>query len=163
MMNKSVTLSLTSSQCVTLGSWFSTIILLFLLFSHSLFANNFVSTKSNKINMRTGPGFHYPVKWIYTCKNLPLKVIEEFESWKKVCDIDEDCGWIKGNLLSDKRYAILKEDTYGYQKQSVDSKITMKIDKFVVIEIKKCSEKWCLLSSSKRKAWVQKKHIYGVD
>lgn len=90
-------------------------------------------------------------------------MIEEFESWKKVCDIHEDCGWIKGNLLSDKRYAIVKEDTYGYQKQSVDSKITMKIDKFVVIEIKKCSEKWCLLSSSKRKAWVQKESIWGVD
>ncbi len=163
MMNKSVTLSLTLSQRVTLGSWFSTIILLFLLFSHSLFANNFVSTKSNKINMRTGPGFHYPVKWIYTCKNLPLKVIEEFESWKKVCDIDEDCGWIKGNLLSDKRYAIVKEDTYGYQKQSVDSKITIKIDKFVVMKIEKCNEEWCFLSTPKRKAWVQKKHIYGVD
>lgn len=113
--------------------------------------------------MRTGPGFHYPVKWIYTCKNLPLKVIEEFESWKKVCDIDEDCGWIKGNLLSDKRYAIVKEDTYGYQKQSVDSKITMKIDKFVVMKIEKCNEEWCFLSTPKRKAWVQKKHIYGVD
>ncbi|MFP3033152.1 MAG: SH3 domain-containing protein, partial [Wolbachia sp.] len=116
-----------------------------------------------KINMRTGPGFHYPVKWIYTCKNLPLKVIEEFESWKKVCDAHEDCGWIKGNLLSDKRYAIVKEDTYGYQKQSVDSKITMKIDKFVVMKIEKCNEEWCFLSTPKRKAWVQKKHIYGVD
>lgn len=113
--------------------------------------------------MRTGPGFHYPVKWIYTCKNLPMKVIEEFESWKKVCDVHEDCGWIKGNLLSDKHHAMIKEDTYGYQKQSVDSKITMKIDKFVVMKIEKCNEEWCFLSTPKRKAWVQKKHIYGVD
>ncbi|WP_224721401.1 SH3 domain-containing protein [Candidatus Wolbachia massiliensis] len=139
------------------------IILLFSLFSLSLSADNFVSIKSNKINMRTGPGFHYPVKWIYICKNLPLKVIEEFENWKKVCDIYEDCGWVKSSLLSDKRYVVVKEDTYGYQKQSTDSKLIMKIDKFVVMRIEKCNAKWCLLSSSKRKAWVQKKHIYGAD
>ncbi|MDG7055103.1 MAG: hypothetical protein LJD31_00915 [Wolbachia endosymbiont of Menacanthus eurysternus] len=162
MMNK----PLASSQCVTLGSWFrnrSTIILLFLLFSPNLFASNFVSIKSNKVNMRTGPGFHYPVTWIYTCKDLPLKVTEEFENWKKVCDIKEDCGWIKSNLLSNRRYAMIKEDTYGYQKQNMDSKITMKIDEYVIMRIEKCNEKWCLLSSSKRKAWVQKKYIYGVD
>lgn len=135
----------------------------FLLFSFSLLASDFISIKSNKVNMRTGPGFQYPIIWIYTCKNLPLKVIEEFENWKKVCDINEDCGWIKSNLLSSKRYVMIKKDTYGYQKQSTDSKITIKIDESVIMEIKKCSEKWCLLSSSKHKAWVQKKFIWGVD
>ncbi|WP_218939314.1 SH3 domain-containing protein [Wolbachia endosymbiont of Atemnus politus] len=164
-MNKFVT-PLTSSQCMILGSRLInkfTIILLFLLFCPSSFANNFLSIKSNRVNMRTGPGFHYPVKWIYTCKNLPLKVTEEFENWKKVCDINEDCGWIKSNLLSSKHYVMIKEDTYGYQKQSTDSKIIMKIDKSVIMGIERCSEKWCLLSSTKRKAWVQKEHIYGVD
>ncbi|MDM8335457.1 SH3 domain-containing protein [Wolbachia pipientis] len=141
----------------------SIIILLFSLFSLSLFAKDFVSTKSNKVNMRTGPGFHYPVKWIYMCRSLPLKVIEEFEDWKKVCDINEDCGWIKSNLLSDQRYAMMKEDAYGYQKRSVDSKITMKIDKFVMMRIEKCNKEWCFLSTPKRKAWVQRKHLYGVD
>ncbi|KLT23416.1 bacterial SH3 domain containing protein [Wolbachia endosymbiont of Armadillidium vulgare str. wVulC] len=57
---------------------------MFLLFSSSLLASDFISIKSNKVNMRTGPGFQYPVKWIYTCKNLPLKAIEEFENWKFV-------------------------------------------------------------------------------
>lgn len=113
--------------------------------------------------MRTGPGFHYPVKWVYTHKNLPLKVMEEFETWKKVCDIDEDCGWIKNNLLSNKRYVMIKEDTLGYKKQNFDSKIIIKIDKLVIMKVEKCDKEWCLLSSSKCKAWVQKEHIYGVD
>ncbi|MGL9731234.1 MAG: hypothetical protein ACR5KX_00045 [Wolbachia sp.] len=42
-------------------------------------------------------------------------MIEEFENWKKVCDIKEDCGWIKSNLLNNRCYAMIKEDTYGYQ------------------------------------------------
>ncbi|MDD9331180.1 MAG: SH3 domain-containing protein [Wolbachia sp.] len=142
------------------------IVLLLSLFSFSLYASNvpyFVSIKSNKVNMRTGPGFHYHVKWIYICKNFPLKVIEEFESWKKVCDMDEDYGWIKGNLLNSKRYAVIKEDTFGYKKQSIDSKFSMKIDKSVIMRIEKCSKRLCFLSASKCKALVQKKFIWGVD
>jgi hypothetical protein len=37
---------------------------------------------------------------------------------KKFCDTDEDCGWIKDNLLSGQSYAMIKEDTYGYKKQT---------------------------------------------
>ncbi|VVC39043.1 Phospho-N-acetylmuramoyl-pentapeptide transferase, conserved site,Phospho-N-acetylmuramoyl-, partial [Cinara cedri] len=101
--------------------------------------------------MRTGPGVHYPIKWVYIRKNFPLRVIEEFENWKKVCDIGEDCGWIKGTLLSNKRYVVIKEDAFGYKKQSIDSTIAMKLDKFVTMGIEKCSEDKCLLVASKRK------------
>lgn len=141
---------------------FISITLLFLLFSCNLLANDFVSTKSNKINMRTGPGFHYPVKWVYIRQNVPLKVMEEFEIWKKVCDINEDCGWIKGNLLSSKCYVMTKEDTTGYKKQNVNSSVTMKIDKFAVLKLEKCIDNWCLLSASKRKAWVQRQFLWGI-
>ncbi|MBV0899271.1 MAG: hypothetical protein KTV77_00605 [Wolbachia endosymbiont of Fragariocoptes setiger] len=139
------------------------IILLFFTYNQSLFSDDFVSIKSNKINMRTGAGIHYPIKWVYTKKNLPLKVVEKFENWKKVCDINEDCGWIKSTLLSNKRYVMLKENTLGYKKQNIESEVLMKIDKFAIMEIKKYTKDWCLLSALKRKAWVQKKFIWGVD
>ena len=92
-----------------------------------------------------------------------MKVIENFENWKKVCDIDEQCGWIKGTLLSNKSYAIIKKDTFGYKEQSIDSKVTMKIDKFAIMETKKCNENWCLLFALKRKAWVNRSFIWGVE
>ncbi|MDN5248063.1 MAG: SH3 domain-containing protein [Wolbachia endosymbiont of Tyrophagus putrescentiae] len=138
------------------------IILLFLLCNNSASASDFVSTKSNKINMRTGPGVHYPVKWIYTKKNVPLKVIEEFENWKRVCDINEDCGWVKSSLLSKKSYAMIKENTFGYKKQNIDSKIIVKLDKFVITAVEKCNKDWCLLLVSRRKVWVEKKFIWGI-
>ena len=133
------------------------------MLSFNVFANDFVSTRSNKINMRTGPGFHYPIKYVYIHKNLPLKVIEEFETWKKVCDIEEDCGWIKSNLLNNKHYAMIKENTLGYKQQNLNSKVIMKVDKLIIMKVEKCDKEWCLLSASGRKAWVQKEYIYGVD
>ena len=139
------------------------ITLLLFTYSQLLFAGDFVSTKSNKINMRTGTGIHYPIKWVYIKKNIPLKVVEKFENWKKVCDINEDCGWIKSTLLSKKRYVMLKENTLGYTEQDIESKILMKIDKFAIMEVKTHTQDWCLLYASKRKAWVQKKFIWGID
>ncbi len=111
--------------------------------------------------MRTGPGAHYPVKYIYIQKNLPLKVIEEFESWQKVCDINKDCGWIKSSLLSNKRYVMITEDAFGYVKQDISSKVIMTLDMFVIIELQRCYNEWCLLSAKKHKAWVQKKFVWG--
>ncbi len=137
------------------------IVIVFIVHSYSLFALSFVTTKSNKVNMRTGPGAHYPIKCIYIHKNLPLKIIEEFEGWKKVCDINEDCGWIKTGLLSNKRYVMINENTFGYVKQDISSKVIMRLDKFVIIELQKCCEEWCLLSAKKHKAWVKRKFIWG--
>ncbi|WP_253299999.1 SH3 domain-containing protein [Wolbachia endosymbiont of Chironomus riparius] len=146
-----------------MSRFFKIFITILLFYSNDSFANNFLSIKSNKVNMRTGPGIHYPIKLIYIRKNLPLRVIEEFENWKKVCDINEDCGWIKSTLLSNKPYVMIKENTFGYAKQNIDSKVTMKIDKFAIMESKKCVKNWCLLSVLKRKSWVQKEFIWGMD
>ncbi|RDD33893.1 Transposase for transposon Tn5 [Wolbachia endosymbiont of Cylisticus convexus] len=55
------------------------------------------------------------------------KTVERIKAHKKILVIQDT-----SNLLSSKRYAMIKKDTYGYQKQSTDSKITMKIDKSVL-------------------------------
>ena len=43
----------------------------------------FVTTKSNQVNARKGPGATYPINWVLVKKSEPLKVIKEFEDWQK--------------------------------------------------------------------------------
>ena len=52
-------------------------ILYFLFFFnfHISFADEFVMLKNNKVNVRYGPSFEYPIKYIYLKKYLPIKVI----------------------------------------------------------------------------------------
>lgn len=59
----------------------------------------FVATKANRINLRAGPGNHYPIRWVYLRKNIPLKVVAEYDYWRKVQDIDGAEGWIHKTLL----------------------------------------------------------------
>ena len=54
-------------------------IVFFSFFSNSISieSNYFLSLKNKKVNVRYGPGFDYPIKYIYKKKFLPVKVIDK--------------------------------------------------------------------------------------
>ena len=54
--------------------------------SSAISDNIFLSLKKNKVNVRYGPGFDYEVKYIYRKKNLPVKVIDKKENFRKITD-----------------------------------------------------------------------------
>ena len=56
-------------------------ILILFLFHHSVvLGETYLSLKKNKVNVRYGPSFEYPIKYVYTKKNLPIKVIDKKEN-----------------------------------------------------------------------------------
>ena len=59
----------------------------------------FLSLKKSKVNVRYGPGFDYEVKYIYKKKNLPVKILDKKEHWRKVIDIKKNSGWIHWSQL----------------------------------------------------------------
>lgn len=122
----------------------------------------FYSTKSSKINMRTGPGYGYPVKFVYLKSHLPLMFIEEFEGWIKIIDLNNDEGWINKNMLSNKRYVITTKLTAGYSKNSESSDIRITLDPMIILELKKCTLDWCFVKLLSHKIWVKKSTIWGV-
>ena len=67
----------------------------------------FLSLKSNDVNMRKGPGKEYPIKFKYIKKGYPLKIVAEYHHWRKVIDHEKNTGWIRGTLLSGKRFALI--------------------------------------------------------
>src|SRR6185295_2536225 len=48
----------------------------------------FVSLKSDRVNLRQGPGVDYPAAWVFRRAGLPLEVVKEFESWRQVRDAE---------------------------------------------------------------------------
>ena len=56
--------------------------------------NNILSLKKNKVNVRYGPSFESPVKYIYKKVNLPIKQIDKKENWRRIIDFKNNSGWI---------------------------------------------------------------------
>ena len=67
----------------------------------------YVSLKSNDANIRVGPSKNYPIEIKYIKKNYPLKVLEEYEDWRKVEDFKKNFGWIHKSLISGTRTGIV--------------------------------------------------------
>lgn len=67
----------------------------------------FVSLRAGEVNLRTGPGVQYPVEWVYRKSSLPLEVIAEYKTWRKVRDWDGAQGWVHQTMLSAKRTFIV--------------------------------------------------------
>ena len=42
--------------------------------------------KNDKVNVRYGPSFDYPIKYIYKKINLPVKVIDKKENFRRIID-----------------------------------------------------------------------------
>ena len=54
----------------------------------------FVSLAADRVNVRFGPGRQYPVNWMFARKGLPVEIVAEFDTWRKIRDYDGEEGWI---------------------------------------------------------------------
>lgn len=135
---------------------------IFFLFA-SVANAEFVTIKSGTANIRTGPGRDYPIKYTYVKSNIPVKVLNFFEDWYQIEDFDGDTGWVSKNLITRKAYAITKEDLFGYKDSNNKSNIVVKLDKKVIILVKKCKENLCYVQNGKYKFYVMRDLIWGVN
>ena len=68
--------------------------------------SEFLTLKNDKVNLRQGPSFEYPIKLIYKKKYLPVIILDKSETWRKIKDFENNSGWIHISQLSKKKSAI---------------------------------------------------------
>ena len=124
----------------------------------------YVSLKSNDVNIRVGPSINYPIEIKYIVKNYPLKVIEEYEDWRKVEDFKKNIGWIHKSLISGTRTGIvLSEDNKNIELlNTLDGNIIGEIGKGNIVFLEKCKIDLCLVSFGNHRGWIDKKNIWGI-
>ena len=123
---------------------------------------NFLSLKNNKVNLRQGPSFEYPIKLTYKKKYLPILILDKSETWRKIKDFESNSGWIHVSQLSKKKSAINKKNnSVLYKKPTIYSKPIAKLEIGRLVLIKKCQTKWCKITSGGFKGWVFKSSLWG--
>ena len=138
------------------------ITLFFLTKSHSIEFNNFLCLKNDEVNLRQGPSFEYPIKFVYKKKYLPLEVLDRSDAWRKVKDLEKNSGWIHVSQLSKKKTAInINSNELLYKKPKIYSKPIVKLEAGRLVLIKKCKEKWCKVTSGKFSGWIEKNYLWG--
>ena len=123
-----------------------------------------VSLKNSLTYMRSGPGKKYPITFEFRKKGYPLKIIAEYNNWRKVTTHTNITGWIHTQLLSSLSTAIIIRDTFLKKRPSNSSKSEAKLLQNLLINIKSCELNWCNIEIIKNKVflgWVEKSSIWG--
>ena len=142
---------------------FLIIILNSLLFTNNANSNSeFLTLKNNKVNLRQGPSFDYPIKLIYKKKYLPVIILNKIETWRQIKDHQNNSGWIHISQLSKKKSAInINENSIVYKNPTVYSKPIVKLKIGRLVLIKKCKKEWCQIETGNYKGWTLKKFLWG--
>ena len=143
---------------------FKKLIAIFFLifFSSTSFSDEiFLSLKKNKVNVRYGPSFESPIKYIYKKKNLPIKQIDKKENFRRIIDQKNNSGWIHISQLKKINSVIPLTDKILFKKPSYFSKPIAKIKKGRVLLIKKCNENWCKVKTKKIEGWIDINNLWG--
>ena len=141
------------------------ILIFFILFSfQNLFAEEyFLTLRNDKVNLRQGPSFEYPIKLFYKKKFLPVLVQEKFENFRKIKDHENNTGWIHVSQLSKKKAAIVIDDeAYIFSSNTIYSKPLAISKNGKLLLVKKCKKNWCKISSKNIKGWIKKESLWGL-
>ena len=123
----------------------------------------FRTLRNDKVNLRQGPSFEYPIKIIYKKKFLPLLVQDSSDNFRKVRDHENNTGWIHISQLSKKKAAIVISDNEIMLKNSTIFSTPVEILKEGrFVKIKKCKELWCKVEANNYKGWVKKDSLWGL-
>ena len=139
------------------------ILLIFFFSSISNAEEIFLSLKKNKVNVRYGPSFEFPIKFIYKKINFPIKQIDKKENFRRIIDIKNNSGWIHISQLKKINSVITLKDKIIFKKPTIFSKPIAKIEKGRLLIIQSCDVDWCKIKTSNLKGWIDKKNLWGVN
>jgi len=138
------------------------LILIFLFFPFHVFSEEiFLSLKKNKVNVRYGPSFNSPVKFVYKKINLPIKQIDKKENWRRIIDLKNNSGWIHWSQLKPANSVISLNEKILFKKPSNFSKPLAKIQAGRVMVLQKCIDGWCKIKSENFKGWIKTDNVWG--
>jgi SH3-like domain-containing protein len=128
----------------------------------------FVSLKSARVNMRVGPGRDYMVDWMYMRRGLPVEVIQEYDTWRKVRDSEGNEGWVLHSLLSGERMAIVAPWQEGGEmielrdEPLANARVVAHLEPGVIAPVHACQAGWCELDVAGAHGFVSQKQVWGV-
>ena len=123
----------------------------------------FVSMKATEGNVRRGPSLTHRIDWVFTRRDMPLRITAEHGHWRRVEDRDGMGGWVHYSLLSGVRTVIVEKDMLTlHTKPEPLAPVTAALEAGVIARLGKCDVEWCRVSAGGYRGWVPKTRLWGV-
>jgi SH3-like domain-containing protein len=134
----------------------------------------YVSLKSDRVNLRKGPGTEYPTVWVFRRAGLPVEVVRTYEGWREVRDAEGASGWVLAALLSRRRTALIepwaaKADAGAppppatlYAEARDTAAPVAAVEAGVIADIVSCDGAWCRVVVDRYRGYIRQQRLWGV-
>ncbi|HEX9568125.1 MAG TPA: SH3 domain-containing protein [Rhodospirillales bacterium] len=126
----------------------------------------FVSLRAGEVNLRTGPGVQYPVDWVYQRQHLPVEIIAEYGTWRKIRDWQGTQGWVHQSMVAPRRTFIATDEVRTiHRKSDPNSEPVARIEPGVVGRLLACPDLngWCRVDVGGHEGWLRRVELWGVQ
>lgn len=123
----------------------------------------FVSLRASEVNLRTGPGVRYPIDWVYRRRDLPVEIIDEHETWRRIRDWEGTIGWVHQSMLQGARKVMVTGELRVLRRAPERAADPIaRIEPGVIARLEACDEGWCEISIDGLSGWLERHEFYGV-
>ncbi len=123
--------------------------------------DRFAALLFSRSNVRSGPGYDYPILWVYTRRGIPLRIIDDFGDWHRILDSEGQQGWLHKRLLSTRqRRAVIVAPTLARRHASDHADVAIHLGIGVMVDVLACADDWCRISVRGYRGWVGEKNLW---
>ncbi|MDA8049089.1 MAG: SH3 domain-containing protein [Rhodospirillales bacterium] len=125
----------------------------------------FVSLATGDVNMRVGPGFQYPIAWVYKRAGLPVVVEREFDVWRLVLAPDGGRGWMhEATLAGTRTFLVSGGDRILRKRPDRKARAVAVLKAGVIGRIRRCKAgaAWCSVVVDGRRGYLRRKDFWGT-
>jgi len=126
----------------------------------------FASLRFDKTNVREGPSKTHRTAWIFQRAGLPVEIIGEFDTWRRIRDSEGAEGWVLASLLSGRRTALVapwrKADEALVFAKLGAPQVAAKLQSGVVANVKTCQGGWCRVFGEGFDGVIKQGDLWGV-
>lgn len=123
----------------------------------------FASLRADDVNVRAGPGVRYPVKWKFVQRNMPVQIIAEYDTWRKIRDWEGAEGWVHRAMLSSRRSLIMMGQGQTMRRDATDdSAAVARLASGFVVMVSDCTREWCEVEAEGYEGWIRRDGVWGI-
>ena len=123
----------------------------------------FASLRADKVNLRTGPGSRYPIDWVFQRRGLPVEIIDEFDTWRRIRDWQGTVGWVHQSMLQSQRHVLVTGKRRLLRRGPEEGTAGAAfVEAGVVGTLGSCDEAWCQVEAKGFRGWLRRDEFYGV-
>jgi SH3-like domain-containing protein len=134
----------------------------------------YVSLKTDRVNLREGPSKEHRTRWVFQRAGLPVEIVAEYETWRRIRDAEGAEGWVLHSLLSGRRTALVMPWAKAeaapvtlFERAADDAEIVARLLPNVIINVRQCSGSWCrvtVINETQRDigGYIRQDKLWGV-